>query len=92
MFLFCQQFVSLLNPAISVDIEILRDCYESFAMYCFGRYLVACLGMTSFALPFAFFLFAPMCLFSLASTILVLFHFYKLHHLSHIVIKYNEFN
>ncbi|CAI9787608.1 unnamed protein product [Fraxinus pennsylvanica] len=37
-------FASLVNPAISVDIEILRDCYESFAMYCFGRYLVACLG------------------------------------------------
>ncbi|XP_022854457.1 protein LAZ1-like [Olea europaea var. sylvestris] len=39
-----ESFVSLVNPAISVDIEILRDCYESFAMYCFGRYLVACLG------------------------------------------------
>ncbi|KAF9676388.1 hypothetical protein SADUNF_Sadunf09G0133400 [Salix dunnii] len=40
-----ESFVSLLDPSISVDIEILRDCYESFAMYCFGRYLVACLGM-----------------------------------------------
>lgn len=39
-----ESFLSLLNPSISVDIEILRDCYESFAMYCFGRYLVACLG------------------------------------------------
>ncbi|KAI5660768.1 hypothetical protein M9H77_20091 [Catharanthus roseus] len=39
-----ESFVSLMNPSISVDIEILRDCYESFAMYCFGRYLVACLG------------------------------------------------
>ncbi|XP_060187343.1 protein LAZ1-like isoform X2 [Lycium barbarum] len=39
-----ESFVSLVNPAISVDIGILRDCYESFAMYCFGRYLVACLG------------------------------------------------
>lgn len=38
------QFVSLANPSISVDCEILRDCYESFAMYCFGRYLIACLG------------------------------------------------
>ncbi|KAJ8561115.1 hypothetical protein K7X08_027305 [Anisodus acutangulus] len=38
------QFVSLVNPAITVEIGILRDCYESFAMYCFGRYLVACLG------------------------------------------------
>lgn len=42
---FWVQFVSLVNPAISVDMGILRDCYESFAMYCFGRYLVACLGM-----------------------------------------------
>ena len=33
-------------PSLSVDCEILRDCYESFAMYCFGRYLVACLGMS----------------------------------------------
>ncbi|GLT85988.1 hypothetical protein SLE2022_041520 [Rubroshorea leprosula] len=39
-----ESFVSLANPSISVDCEILRDCYESFAMYCFGRYLVACLG------------------------------------------------
>lgn len=40
------QLVSLVNPSISVDCEILRDCYESFAMYCFGRYLVACLGVS----------------------------------------------
>ncbi|KAL2936848.1 Protein LAZ1 [Bienertia sinuspersici] len=39
-----ESFVSLMKPSISVDIEILRDCYESFAMYCFGRYLVACMG------------------------------------------------
>ncbi|CAH9099279.1 unnamed protein product [Cuscuta epithymum] len=39
-----ESFVSLVNPAISVYLEILRDGYESFAMYCFGRYLVACLG------------------------------------------------
>lgn len=39
-----ESFISLMNPSISVDIEILRDCYEAFAMYCFGRYLVACLG------------------------------------------------
>ncbi|KAL0405909.1 UNVERIFIED_CONTAM: protein LAZ1 [Sesamum latifolium] len=38
-----ESFISLMNPAISVGIGILRDCYESFAMYCFGRYLVACL-------------------------------------------------
>ncbi|XVF68051.1 hypothetical protein PTKIN_Ptkin10aG0172100 [Pterospermum kingtungense] len=39
-----ESFVSLVDPSISVDCSILRDCYESFAMYCFGRYLVACLG------------------------------------------------
>ncbi|CAB4290997.1 unnamed protein product [Prunus armeniaca] len=39
-----ESLISLVNPSISVDCEILRDCYESFAMYCFGRYLVACLG------------------------------------------------
>lgn len=39
-----ESFISLVKPAIDVDVEILRDCYESFAMYCFGRYLIACLG------------------------------------------------
>ncbi|XP_010242883.1 PREDICTED: protein LAZ1 isoform X2 [Nelumbo nucifera] len=39
-----ESFVSLVYPSISVDCEILRDGYEAFAMYCFGRYLVACLG------------------------------------------------
>ncbi|XP_010555181.1 PREDICTED: protein LAZ1 isoform X1 [Tarenaya hassleriana] len=39
-----ESFASLVNPSFSVDCGILRDCYESFAMYCFERYLVACLG------------------------------------------------
>ncbi|MBA0549567.1 hypothetical protein Golob_020590 [Gossypium lobatum] len=39
-----ESFVSLVDQSISVDLSILRDCYESFAMYCFERYLVACLG------------------------------------------------
>ncbi|KAJ4963301.1 hypothetical protein NE237_023240 [Protea cynaroides] len=39
-----ESFVSLVNPSISIDCEVLRDSYEAFAMYCFGRYLVACLG------------------------------------------------
>ncbi|KAL7102341.1 hypothetical protein ACP275_08G114100 [Erythranthe tilingii] len=47
-----ESFVSLVNPAISVDIGILRDCYESFAMYCFGRYLIACLGGEERAIGF----------------------------------------
>ncbi|KAF5751009.1 hypothetical protein HS088_TW02G00019 [Tripterygium wilfordii] len=41
-----ESLVSLVDPSISVYFGILRDCYESFAMYCFGRYLVACLGMS----------------------------------------------
>lgn len=47
-----ESFISLVNPSISVDIEILRDCYEAFAMYCFGRYLVACLGGEERAIEF----------------------------------------
>ncbi|OVA16003.1 Organic solute transporter Ost-alpha [Macleaya cordata] len=39
-----ESFISLVDPSLSVYFEILRDCYEAFAMYCFGRYLVACLG------------------------------------------------
>ncbi|XP_016694800.1 uncharacterized protein [Gossypium hirsutum] len=39
-----EKFVSLVHPSVSVDCSILHDCYESFAMYCLGRYLVACLG------------------------------------------------
>ncbi|CAM0908614.1 unnamed protein product [Alopecurus aequalis] len=39
-----ESYISLVKPSIGVDIEILRDGYEAFAMYCFGRYLVACLG------------------------------------------------
>ncbi|KAL0300245.1 UNVERIFIED_CONTAM: protein LAZ1 [Sesamum angustifolium] len=47
-----ESFISLMNPGISVGIGILRDCYESFAMYCFGRYLVACLGGEERAIEF----------------------------------------
>ncbi|XP_071693945.1 protein LAZ1-like [Rutidosis leptorrhynchoides] len=47
-----ESFVSLLNPSISVQVEILRDCYEAFAMYCFGRYLIACLGGEKRAINF----------------------------------------
>jgi hypothetical protein len=34
----------LVNPDTSVYCGILRDGYEAFAMYCFGRYITACLG------------------------------------------------
>uniref|UniRef100_A0A0D9W882 Uncharacterized protein n=1 Tax=Leersia perrieri TaxID=77586 RepID=A0A0D9W882_9ORYZ len=39
-----ESFVSLINPKTSVYCGILRDGYEAFAMYCFGRYITACLG------------------------------------------------
>ncbi|KAL4303225.1 hypothetical protein GQ457_10G023580 [Hibiscus cannabinus] len=47
-----ESFVSLVHPSISVDCSILRDCYESFAMYCFGRYLIGCLGGEERAIDF----------------------------------------
>lgn len=39
-----ESYVSLVNPDTSVYCGILRDAYEAFAMYCFGRYITACLG------------------------------------------------
>nr|GEU98326.1 protein LAZ1 isoform X1 [Tanacetum cinerariifolium] len=47
-----ESFVSMLNPSVGVEIEIIRDCYEAFAMYCFGRYLIACLGGEKRAINF----------------------------------------
>jgi hypothetical protein len=42
--LLLEQYISLINPNTSVYCGILRDGYEAFAMYCFGRYITACLG------------------------------------------------
>ncbi|KAH6759133.1 organic solute transporter ostalpha protein [Perilla frutescens var. frutescens] len=39
-----ESFLSLLNSEVAFSCEILRDCYEAFALYCFERYLIACLG------------------------------------------------
>ncbi|XP_041009181.1 protein LAZ1 homolog 2 isoform X2 [Juglans microcarpa x Juglans regia] len=36
--------ISLLFPRLSLACDILRNCYEAFALYSFGSYLVACLG------------------------------------------------
>lgn len=44
VFLLLGQYISLINPNTSVYCGILRDGYEAFAMYCFGRYITACLG------------------------------------------------
>ncbi|XP_042063317.1 protein LAZ1-like isoform X1 [Salvia splendens] len=47
-----ESFVSMVHPAISVYVGIARDFYESFAMYCFWRYLIACLGGEEGAIEF----------------------------------------
>ncbi|CAA7401063.1 unnamed protein product [Spirodela intermedia] len=39
-----ESFLSLLDSKIAFVCELMRDCYEAFAMYCFERYLIACLG------------------------------------------------
>uniref|UniRef100_A0ACD5XQ05 Uncharacterized protein n=1 Tax=Avena sativa TaxID=4498 RepID=A0ACD5XQ05_AVESA len=39
-----QSFFSLLNSKAAFVCELMRDCYEALAMYCFERYLIACLG------------------------------------------------
>ncbi|CAI9115651.1 OLC1v1016615C4 [Oldenlandia corymbosa var. corymbosa] len=39
-----ESFLSLLNSNAAFYYEIVRDCYEAFALYCFERYLIACLG------------------------------------------------
>ncbi|XP_077236403.1 organic solute transporter ostalpha protein (DUF300) isoform X3 [Tasmannia lanceolata] len=39
-----ESLLSLWKPRFSIVCDILRNCYEAFALYCFGRYLVACLG------------------------------------------------
>ncbi|TKY74157.1 LAZ1-like 1 [Spatholobus suberectus] len=38
------QFLSLLASSAAFNCEVIRDCYEAFALYCFERYLIACLG------------------------------------------------
>ncbi|KAL6650116.1 hypothetical protein ACP70R_014340 [Stipagrostis hirtigluma subsp. patula] len=39
-----ESIISLWNSDFSLACDILRNCYEAFALYAFGRYLVACLG------------------------------------------------
>jgi len=41
------QFLSVLNSDAAFNSEIIRECYEAFALYCFERYLIACLGMSN---------------------------------------------
>ncbi|XP_057967866.1 protein LAZ1 homolog 2 isoform X2 [Malania oleifera] len=37
-------FIALYSSKLSLACDILRDCYEAFALYSFGSFLVACLG------------------------------------------------
>lgn len=39
-----ESYLSLLDADAAFNYEIIRDWYEAFALYCFGRYLIACLG------------------------------------------------
>ncbi|PHT75684.1 Protein LAZ1 -like protein 2 [Capsicum annuum] len=39
-----ESILSLWNPKLSLACDILRNCYEAFALYSFGSYLIACLG------------------------------------------------
>ncbi|GLT70584.1 hypothetical protein SLA2020_426550 [Shorea laevis] len=39
-----ESIISLWVPRLSLACDILRNCYEAFALYSFGSYLVACLG------------------------------------------------
>ncbi|KAI5061035.1 hypothetical protein GOP47_0023540 [Adiantum capillus-veneris] len=39
-----ESYVSLCSSHAALVFEIVRDCYEAFALYSFGRYLIACLG------------------------------------------------
>ncbi|PWA48361.1 hypothetical protein CTI12_AA491700 [Artemisia annua] len=39
-----ESFLSLYDSDSAFNYEIIRDCYEAFALYCFERYLIACLG------------------------------------------------
>nr|XP_043607168.1 protein LAZ1 homolog 1 [Erigeron canadensis] len=39
-----ESFLSLYDSDAAFNYEIIRDCYEAFALYCFERYLIACLG------------------------------------------------
>ncbi|KAF9599678.1 hypothetical protein IFM89_001624 [Coptis chinensis] len=39
-----ESFVSLVDSNAAFNCQIMRDCYEAFALYCFERYLIACLG------------------------------------------------
>ncbi|KAJ6681535.1 ORGANIC SOLUTE TRANSPORTER-RELATED [Salix koriyanagi] len=39
-----ESFLSLLDSSVAFNCEAIRDCYEAFALYCFERYLIACLG------------------------------------------------
>lgn len=38
-----ESIISLWNPRLSLACDILRNYYEAFALYSFGRYLIACL-------------------------------------------------
>lgn len=47
-----ESFLSLLDSSAAFNCEVIRDCYEAFALYCFERYLIACLGGEDMTIQF----------------------------------------
>ncbi|CAN1234867.1 Protein LAZ1 homolog 1 [Linum perenne] len=46
-----ESFLSLYDSSEAFNWEAIRDCYEAVAMYCFERYLIACLGIFPLSAP-----------------------------------------
>ena len=42
---FLLRFLPLLDSKVALNCAVLSDCYEAFALHCFERYLIACLGI-----------------------------------------------
>ncbi|TYI22285.1 hypothetical protein ES332_A06G092500v1 [Gossypium tomentosum] len=54
-----ESVISLWNPRFSLACDILRSCYEAFALYSFGRYLIACIEEEIHQKSFCNFFFRP---------------------------------
>ncbi|RZB65127.1 Protein LAZ1-like 2 [Glycine soja] len=61
-----KSIISLWNPRLSLACDILRNYYEAFALYSFGRFLIACLGIGPVALEIKRFLETLLLLKSIA--------------------------
>ena len=80
------QIISLWNSKFSLACDILRNCYEAFALYAFGRYLVACLGTT--ALLYIICIYISISLGPIVEIIIVIFFTFRSSHCSLVMINY----